>query len=66
MEIARGLLVLTMAGVVSLYSSTVCNSGCEYSSIQRAIDDLNNSKGEFEIFVMSGVRALLLIFNIKV
>ena len=33
----------------------VCKTGCSYTSIQQAINDLNNSKGEYTIYVKSGV-----------
>ena len=48
-------VLLSIAATIALAKSfVVCPSGCEYSSIQQAIDDLNNSKGEYQVYVKAG------------
>ena len=48
-------VLLSIAATIALAKSfVVCPSGCEYSSIQQAINDLNNSKGEYQVYVKAG------------
>ena len=48
-------VLLSIAATIALAKSfVVCPTGCEYSSIQEAIDDLNNSKGEYQVYVRAG------------
>ena len=48
--------MLLCTGIVMAIANdfTVCQSGCSYKSIQKAIDDLNNSKGEYTIHIQAG------------
>ena len=48
------ILPLMVISLFATNSFVVCHSGCSYSNIQSAIDDLNNSKGEYDIYIKAG------------
>jgi len=48
------ILPLIVVSLFATNSFVVCHSGCSYSNIQSAIDDLNNSKGEYDIYIKAG------------
>ena len=56
-DVMKKIFLVLPLMVVSLFATNsfvVCHSGCSYSNIQSAIDDLNNSKGEYDIYIKAG------------
>ena len=46
---------LALSGMLFAKDFVVCHNGCPYNSIQAAINDLNNSAGEYNITIKPGV-----------